>query len=225
MSMQPLKIVWEFASPVAARTYPLHLDALLAWAMVNRAEMMGGHPCPYSEQDVLPLERSGEVWKASQLVFTPASEPYLLPFIRKASIVEFAADSGFRYEAGKKNKFSIGTGKYKAFDLRLHVQPMKGAVAWCVGDRGRIEDLLKDVTSLGKWHMKGQGRVKRCGHDLVMTVQECPKDEEENWRLRVLPKNSGLELAGVEYWPVMAVCSAPYWDRSRQQMAVMPANL
>lgn len=225
MAMQPLKIVWELASPVAARTYPLHLDSLLAKVKVVRAEMMGGYDNPYSEQDNLPLERVGEVWKASQLVFTPLSEPFLLPFIRKASTVEFAADSGTRYEAGNKNKFTIGTGKYKAFDLRLQVQPMKQAVAWCIGDREQIEDLLQDITSLGKWHGKGQGKVKRNEHDLKVSVQDCPVDEVENWRLRALPQGCGLHLSGAEYVPVMAVCSPPYFDKSRQQVAVIPANL
>jgi len=219
--MTPLKVTWEFASPVAARVFPLHFDALLAFAKVNRAEMLGIEN-PYAEQEALPLEKAGGIWKASQIVFTPAHGPVLVPFVRRFSMSDFTEDSGLRYEEGKKNIISNSSGRYKGFDLRIHVQPMKYATAWCVGSRQEIEDLLKDITSLGKYHQKGQGSIKRVNQSLAVKVDECPPEEAEHWRLRVLPEGSGLELPGIKYVPVMAVCTAPYWDRSRQQKAILP---
>lgn len=221
MSLKPLRITWEFASPVVARTFPLHLDALLAWAKVNRAQLMG-EPNPFDAQLDLPLEKVNGVWKASQLVFAPAGDPFFFPFIRKASLADFAHDRGRRYAAGNKNSFALGSGGYKAFDVRQQAQQMYQATAWCVGDKEKIEDLLQDVTSIGKWHNKGQGKIRSSGHKLFTTVQECDHGEEENWRLRVLPFDSGLESPDIEYAEVMAVCTVPYWDRTQTRRALMP---
>lgn len=215
MGMEALRLVWTFRTPMIVPAHPVHSDALLAWATVQRAIAMMAEN-PFDEQENLPLESAGEVWKASQLVFTPLGEMSLMPFMRKFGLADFAAASGVKYVANKKNTFVEATGRFKSFDLRLPTQMMAQAVAWCVGDRGQIEDLLRDVVSIGPQKKIGMGEVKS------LTVEPCPADEAENWRIRVLPQGAGLELPQVKYVPAVACCRAPYWDRTKQREAMIP---
>lgn len=215
--MRPLKVTWKLSSPVALPTYPIHLDALLAWAKVNRAIQEGGYENPFEEQENLPLESANETWKASRLVFEAAAEPFLVPFIRKANVVEFADDRRRGYYESNRNSFTLGTGPYKAFDMRLPAQIMSKATAWCVGNKEEIESLLCDVTAIGKWSKNGYGAVSS------FTVEAAPAEEIEFWRNRVLPAHrSDLLLPDVPYAPSAGRCRPPYWDKTNMAMVMIP---
>lgn len=217
--MQPLKITWRFSSPVVAGDFPIHLDALLAFVQVDRALQDGAEQQEaYARQDELPLAQQGGVWKASQVVFKPITAPMTFPMIRRLDLNGIALDHQAGFWAGGKNKFSMGTGKYKAFDFRAQCQWMDRAVAWCVGDKELIENLLGELTHLGKLVRNGFGKI------LEMTIEEAPQDEANFWKLRVLPEKSGFELPGFLYAPSFQNIRPPYWSKLTKQTAMVPLD-
>ena len=212
LAMQPLHIRWTFDRPMVVLTHPLHLDALLASARVREAREEDD---PVSFQDDLPLESTGGVWKASMLKFCPASEPYLVPKIRKFDNHALALDRDVRFTSGI-NKFIGGSGKLKAYDMRFQKQWVEYAEAWCIGDIERVRALLSMISCIGPKASNNHGHIKEC------TVTIAKKEETELWRVRTLPFGSGLELEGIEYAKCSHPVKPPYWDRTNHVIAVMP---
>lgn len=224
---KPLKITWTFREAVGLSAHPIHLDALLAWASVKRsidagnADLLpdedGSTAKMFAAQENLPLARTGTTWHASMLRFTPLGESFLFPVTRKYPLHMFARNMGILFEGQpRKDAISDGSGIYKGFDMRFPAQQMKCAVAWCVGDKEAIQDLLRDVLSIGPRHQKGLGRVAS------VTVEDCPVNEIENWRVRVLPVGSGLETDTIKYALAYGRAFPPYWDRVCQEEVLVP---
>lgn len=215
--MQALKITWTFTHPlVLSGGFPLHFDALLAWARVQEAEELG-EEYPWEAQEDLPLEETHGVWKASKVSFDPLSQPEIFSMTRKFDLNALSLDMGRVYETRRaKNKFNAASGEFKAYDMRVSCQWMKKAEAWCVGDKDRIEELLRRVTHIGRLTRNGFGRVK------TVSIESCPVEETENWRLRALPLGSGQEKPGEVYCPSQQTCRPPYWKKTNTEAVVCP---
>ena len=88
--MQALKVTFKLASPLFLDSeYPIHLDALLAFALVQELEDKGDDDCWAKADEALSpvLARSvGEewVWKASKLFMSPVSSILLSNQIRRS---------------------------------------------------------------------------------------------------------------------------------------------
>jgi CRISPR type IV-associated protein Csf3 len=152
--MRPFRVNWRFSQPICLSENRLHLDAILAWANVHRAIGDGMASAEaLALQEALPLERvvgdAGEwIWKASSLVFTFSSPPFLVQCVRRTDIdtIAFARKSLIHTSRTQLEK---GTGPYKNFDLRFAVQWVKSAIAYGVGDIDAVRELLSTVTLLG----------------------------------------------------------------------------
>lgn len=215
--MQPLCIEWRFCSPlVLPSDHPVHLDALLAYACVARAERAGSED-PLSAQEDLPLAQEGGVWKASQLVFEPYTTPGLFNMVRRFDPDALAAAKGVIFDT-RKNKFESGTGKFRAFAMRYPYQWMERAQAWCFGDPEKIEDLLGELTHIGKLARNGFGKVTK------RTVSVVSEPQAELWRLRAIPCDRQMELSGASYAPRPYRLRPPYWMREGLEMARLPLD-
>lgn len=212
--MQPLHIEWKLERPMVVPKFPVHLDALLARARVEEA-FTAQEENPYLSQTYLPLESAGQVWKASMLTFEYLSEPMMVQFIRKFDLEALSLGKDSEYFGSNIGMFSSGTGKYKAFDLRMQVQWVNKAQAWCIGDRDRIIELLSTIPCISKKSCNSYGKVKS------FTVTEA-EEAIERWKYRVLPQGSGLELPEVQYATCFQTITAPYWDQSNRVVARTP---
>jgi CRISPR type IV-associated protein Csf3 len=229
--MQPTKITFRFASPVVVDSeYPIHLDALLAAAVVKEAEGNGLENA-WSQGDVLPLATyanniSNWGWKASRLIFTPAAPRELVNMQRKSDPEAFYRDFdeglwGFPAAASNKKtqdndgsvalldktppKINTQSGQFRAYQYYVSTQWMEKAEAWCICDKAEVSRLLNTLTHVGKMGRNGWGLISG------ITVEKCP-EAEIKWALRVLPPEvEGVE--GVDYAPVMSPPRAPYWKK------------
>lgn len=237
--MQPIKIEFELTSPVAIAAYPLHLDSLVAYAIVERAKTMG---LSGDVRDIildLPLEkaeRDGEwCWKASRLKFDPGVRN-----IRQWTRRTDTADYSSRYASGQvysgnKNppqtilaaqekalgkltragalKIDILRGDFKNHQQFFEVERSPRAVAYCVGDLDEISSLLSldagFITSLGKRGTRGFGKISR-------TIISIDDAAVTHWKDRVLP----WEEDG--FAPLAATVRPPYFDRTLVQQAWIP---
>lgn len=212
--MKPLRIEWTLARPLRVPEMPIHADALLAWAAVREAEE-AGHPEPFSVQEDLPLAQEdgdgGAVWCASQLIWANSAPPQQLVTTKRFEVDELATRRGKVY-AGGPSTMTQGTGPYKAFVITTPVVWTSRVVAYVVGERERVAELLARITHIGKQRRMGLGLISS------VSVKDDPT-AAERWRLRVMPRPQP------GYEQVVAVTRPPYWAQERRQAAWMPLTI
>lgn len=221
--MEPLWVRFRFCSPIVFDSeHPIHLDALLAWAVVDTPGPQG-QLAPWSTGDDLShiveshSSPSGEwVWKASALNFTPLSEKFLTNNVRLSDpLIYMKGFDSEVIESSRPRKFiDRRSGQERAYNFLMAYQWMEKAEAWCVGDCDRITLLLKRLTCIGKLTRNGFGLISD------VTVAPCRLDECR-WRDRVLP--SGVEgEKDVDYVPALRCLRPPYWHKTHRVMAMAP---
>lgn len=212
--MIPLRVAFRLIRPMCVPAHPIHLDALLAWASVQEAERLGREDA-FAAQDDLPLEeyRSNgqKVWCASQLLITPQSPPMQMVMTKRFEIDALARAKGKAFSGGP-NKLAMGTGPYKAFVINQPIQWTDTVVAYAIGERERVIELLAYIHSIGKQRRNQMGKISTC------TVTEDVRANRA-WKLRLMPD----PMDG--YLPIEATIAPPYWDKTRRQRAYQPINI
>lgn len=214
--MTPIKVVFRFSSPVVVDSeYPIHLDALLAWARVNEAEEAKA-TSPWLLQDDLPLARAGNgddwVWQASRLCFTAAAPRQIVNQQRKCDPERYYRDHKEGYwratRSDKPPTINPLSGQFRAYQFYVSTQWMDRAEAWCVGDIDRVRRLLSRITHVGK--------MGRNGFGLISSLEiEIDDSAHEAWKLRALPKD--VEgISNVPYVSALTPPRAPYWEKTRR---------
>lgn len=231
--MEPLKIIFTFAAPVFVDSeYPIYLDALAAFGVMKDAESLGSEN-PWADADDLSscLDRTeGDewVWKASRLIFTPASGIMFQNMIRKSDPDRYFRDLG-EYWTGrsadedkplgniKPDTFRIntGSGQQRGYQWLSASQWMEKAEAWVVGDREGLEHYLSQLSHVGKIGRNGYGLIRS------FVIEPAAESDAENWRLRALPI-SEPGAPGVQYEPVQTCIRAPYWKKLQRVVAKEP---
>lgn len=212
MCASSLVVTFRLRSHTVLPERPIHLDGVIAYAMVTAAAR-AGHPNPLETQSELPLEKAvadnGEwVWKASVVHLIQQGGIQWHHHVRSFEPHVWAADRERCRWQGKTTRANDATGHQKAyvFNTPLVFAPM--AKAWCVGDRDGIQSLLtSEVHHLGR-----NGRVG-CGWIDSIEVEEATSDEAEHWRRRCLSESLGAHKLP-EHCRGHATMHPPYWDRS-----------
>ena len=220
--MKPLKVTFTFTSPLVTDSeYPVHLDALLAWAEADEAEAFGQeNPWELAEDLSHLLDNEGEgenlVWKASMLRFTPASEKLPINMIRKTDPEEYLQDLDRGAFKPKRSLTRVDTrsGQQRAYQLYMLCQWIEKAEAWGVGDIDLVKDRLARLHNVGKLARNGFGLIKE------IIVEPCA-EAADLWQVRVLPKGSA-GAKGFAYAPVLHCLRAPYWKVINQVEALEP---
>jgi CRISPR type IV-associated protein Csf3 len=220
--MVPFKVTFTLTSPVVTDSeYPVHLDALLAWAEADEAEAFG-QDNPWELADDLShlLDSEGEgdhlVWKASILRFTPASEKLPINMTRKCNPEDYLRDLDRGAFKPKRSLTRVNTrsGQLRAFKFYALCQWMEKVEAWGVGDLDLVRERLGRLHNIGKLARNGFGMIRE------VVVEPCD-EAAELWRVRVLPK--GIKGAkGVHYAPGLHCLRAPYWKKINQVEALEP---
>ena len=239
--LRPLRIRWRLSAPWVPPAYGLHLDGLLAWARVREAMNSGGTGADYESLLAdLPLARhettAGCCWKASLVrpVSVLGSERrYMTVKIPTLLIgrLEEEMKAGLR-ERGllDRMKGSAGVdtarGFYKAAEFYVPLQHAAELEAFCIGDPGRIHDLLGRVASIGSKGRLGFGTVAEVpdgtGEMVLDFSVEADLRAETAWRYRVLPELDAAERD--RYIPVEARLQPPYWLGTGTTLAYRPAD-
>lgn len=236
--LAPLKITFHLDTPMQRSGYPIHLDALVAYAQTHAALAgMDADNAPTGMlrelAEDLPLAKTENndewVWKASALIPVSFGEKSVRMWTRKTNPYDIArriiadkVEIGVRTEnalkAGKPYAGAIDTarGLLKNMHEFYPVEEIHQLDAWCIGDIDILENLLAPesgwITHIGKRTRIGHGRVK--------TIQ-IEEDEEalEKWKLRVLP----WPEAGYE--PIQAGLRPPYWAVETRGLGYCPDSL
>lgn len=228
--MEPFKVTFTFHTPVFIDSeHPLHLDSLIAYAVMREAQSMDAGDAWKAAEDLSHcLSRTdGEdfVWKASQLCFTPKSGILFENVTRKSDPDRYFNDLGVHWVghrakdtnpigvAEKTFRINTRSGQHRGYQWLSASQWMERAEAWGFGDIGAVEYYLGTLSHVGKLGRNGYGRIK--------SIAVEHSDDADRWRLRVLPSNVG-GLKNTQYEPVIACLRAPYWRKTDRVVAREP---
>lgn len=205
----PLRIEWALATPWCPPPQGLHLDGLIAWAVVQQLQVDGAMPATYEEAIAdLPFEKyespEGWVWKASMVrpVEVKGSERRYMT--TKTASAEFAE----RMHSGAIDGKPLTTvdtvrGPYKNDAFWYTAEHADRLVAYCIGDPERIVPLLDHVTHIGKRMRLDHGRVAPVDGMLATVVED--ESALNLWRQRNMPAPDN------GHQPVMGRLQPPYW--------------
>lgn len=224
--MKPLRLTWTLATPIVVGAYPLHLDALVAFAMAAQGKENDLASWDETAALSLPLQLATQdgidCWMASAITPVQPGEHSMRFWTRKTDTYDYAT----RLEAGQfdvKTKFPLKPysikvdtqrGTFKQMFKFFPVKSVTQLQAWCIGDEDILTELLSPesgfITYLGSKTRMGYGRI---------TQFEIVDDETAatNWKDRVMP------WAETGYVEVEAAAKMPYWEpRNRTTAWVNP---
>lgn len=210
--MTPLRIEIDLVGPVERPARPIHLDSLIANLMVRRDMPHETDVATIREHIAhLPLGRAdvgGDwVWKASSVAFdwtTPPMQEFATRAIRPEAIAE-VLKTGVISNFGVDTKIDTARGMLKSATYAHEFQWARGAVAYCIGDRVQLEDLLDGLESIGARRRLGNGQVS------AVRVLEDDR-ATELWQRRYLPQ--GAEAGRM----VEGAYRLPLFDRTHQRI-------
>lgn len=224
--MDALRIEIDLATPMVLPAMPIHLDALLAYAVTEDALAAGAREGmvrdlaePALGSVLEKFSRDGEwVWKSSALLPENVGQSYLRMWTRKTDPYDLAERMGAG-QISTRTKFPLKPFALKVDTVRgllknhfnfYPVREVGKLVAWCVGDRESIHDLLDA-------HIRHIGNRRRMGHGRVLAVRVIEDaTAETRWMMRILP------WCHDGYLPIHAAYRPPYWAIENRQEAYCP---
>lgn len=211
---EPLRITFTLGSPMVEPEDPIHLDALLAWASVDKARE-AGDTSPLDAQNALPLSRieRGDqwCWQASWISCTPVERfqpSHTLKVCREHAAM--MRRTGILRTSFKVTDTSRGFTKAGLYSCSLLV--VNQAIAYCVGNREEIASLLSRLHGLGKRTRAGAG-------DILGIDVEPDEDAIEYSFQRNLPWPEAEDYVVVE-----GNVMAPYWDKTTFNSVYRPIS-
>lgn len=200
MSLKPLRITFDLdgSGIYYDPREPTHLDGLLAWALAPLS-CVGEAPArdELPGEIRLPLGRwaQGGTWGwCASALFPDGPQAESLQFWRKRF-----RQSRAELATGAPN---LQSNTYRDYNMPLPLLLVPRMVAWALGDRKRIEDVLRrNVRHLGKKRAHGHGAV------IAIRVEWCAEDyslARDGRATRWLPSPAGVRIVRPR---------PPYWNR------------
>ena len=155
-----LTVTAHLSTPPAL-TWPLMLDAILLAGM--GAKLGAAHPSGWAAFDdilaeSLPLARvegAGHWWYACSQITPHGTQT--LDYTNRVPMVEQAA------RLTDARSLNVAARPDKRLRTPVYYRPGMLELTWtCVGDAGRVADLLQYVPGIGKMRTHGRGWVQRC---------------------------------------------------------------
>lgn len=239
--MKPLRLTWRLSSPIATSGYPIHLDALVAFALTSKKlQLLDDEPGDREDQQTtirelareLPLqkaERGGDfVWKASALKPTEGSTTGhgMRFWTRRTDAVDYADTfkRGLLHlradpENLKPYSMVIDTNRgllkngYKFYPVKSIAE----LEAWCIGDPDALQELLDPAAGSPIASIGARGRS---GHGLISSFSMVEdRRAEDLWSQRAMPWTypGAVEME--------IATKPPYWDQGNKQIGFLNPEL
>lgn len=215
--MTPLRITAHLRGQISLPIRGLALDALLAATVARRLNL----DPPATARDCVPIEipiqrePDGRFHLCSHSI-GDYDEHDIHWINRRAPVEQYQAIG-----SAKIKRVQITAGQNKSYRIPLQVGMVEGdTLTWFViGDREQVEDLLLDVTSLGKKRSVGLGRVWRWEVADYESWGDGFPVVRDGAALRPLP----ADYPGLSDPPLTrGVLTYPYWDHTREEIVACP---
>lgn len=229
--MHPMRVRWTLSTPMIPPAGGIHLDGLLAHAVVRRTlgsdvTALAGEGL--SIRDVagrLPLEQyrtqgAGDdqwVWKASLIELDAHPANSHATITGKTSLDHMTRMFCAGQISGRGLQINTGSGPRRSYLLRYPMLNVREATAYAVGDIDAVADLLGEIVGLGRKVVAGFGHIADC------QVQPCAA-EECRWWWRTMPHAEATVISAESFTPAMGNLRSPYWDRTAQEPVLVPVD-
>lgn len=218
--MTPLEVTATIRGAIALPNGPIHLDALLAYAVCARE----GKTAPVYEDDLEPIDIPVELEPGGRFHLATVSHYVLEEAEHRWVNRRFPIAEAQAMGNAKLRVVNVQGGACKSYRLPLATMHLKHDQLrwWCVGDAAEVEALLTEFISyLGKRRATGLGKVvcwevKPCepwGDDFPIVRDGQP--------MRPLPVDWPGLAPEVEHR--FAVQTFPYWRRTAEELLAVPA--
>lgn len=214
--MKPLEVTAKLAGAICLHQ-PLHLDAVVAYAVVLRDEL----PVALTAEDIQPVEipiqrePHGRFHLCSAGSFD-VERSELRYTNRRPPIEQYQTLAGPKL---RRCKIKLGANKMYRIPRYLdHVE--NDTITWfCVGDLVQLRELLQVVHHLGKRRGVGWGKV-----------QQWTVTDAESWGDGFPIVNDGAPLRNLPHdWPgllnpatAIVNLTYPYWVRATEELCAVP---
>jgi hypothetical protein len=205
MSLKPLKITFDLdgTGVYYDRNEPLHLDALLAWALAPFHCKRGEVPTRDSEPTDIPLPLGK--WHMNGVWGWHASA--LFPEGETAESLQYWRKRFRQHRVGiTHGSPNLQNGVYREYNQPMPLLLCHRMIAYALGDRRRIHQILKkQVKFLGKKRAYGKGNV--IGVNVEWIEKDLSLFNAENRTMRWLPtrlkEGARLVRPRPPYWNIV----------------------
>jgi len=206
--MIPLQIDCQLSGPWCPPQFGLHLDGLVAWAMVDEHVRAGADVESYEPILAgLPLDKhESGVWMASQFfpVGWMGQERRYVTGKTPVQHLALSIGAGVVDTAGGSIIDTV-RGIAKDHAGYITIEHVRGLRAWCIGDEDAIREYLNRVFAIGARTRMGFGTLKPFEDGSLWRIE--PSDEsEEKWKLRSSP----VQITQESYC-ARGAWKPPYW--------------
>ncbi len=242
MTMKPLRFEWQLSSPLAGMALPLHLDALVAYAVTESSLQSGkASGSIRSLADKLPLEKAENeglwCWKASALRPSEEVGQGIIShetrlWTRRTNEMDYATKVVARELEGNVVRVDkqgnllpmkpyagvIDTqrGLLKNQFQFIPVKRVLKVVAYCIGNEDHLLELLHPDSGLVR-HLGARGR-SGFGNIIGFNYAE-DADALDRWQERIMP------WPVPAYVPIQAAHQPPYWAAEQRAPSYIHASL
>jgi CRISPR type IV-associated protein Csf3 len=211
--MEPVCVTFQMRTPLVIPYCDKHLDAVLSWAAVQRAEF-NGEDNPWDHQHDIGVARHsvGSSWcfKASLLEFEWVGERGQLHYIKRSKLEDYA-DAHMDGLLDRRPAFDGQRGSTKAGSYLVPTRWARSIKAYAmVQDMVIFKRTLNWVTHIGKLHHKDQGAV--AGVEVVSDPEALAR-----WSVRNLPVGSS---EAKQHAPTVGGLVSPYWKRENHEQVM-----
>lgn len=218
LAMEPFEVEVRLASPVVVDVFSVHLDGVLAKAVLHDVGLPVENMNYVTEVwDIpLPLEREEGVWTASALWCPDAARG--ITYWRKRW------DNFYVRWVRKRKKINIGFGAFRAYNMPMMTIAAPIMMFYGRGAVSEVFRLLKHFTHIGKKGSQGYGIVREW---IVRPVRSAPCMVYEYPDGKVLSMRSlpvkWLDKHGYRARATISLAvRPPYWHPDSQDEGVLP---
>lgn len=212
--MTPLRIEALVPGPIYLPDGYIHLDALLAWAVCLRDNILPAH----TEAELVPVEIPVSRSSCGRFHLASASLVEVLHHERRHLQRRFPVEQAQAVSAMRK--IHVSAGPTKSYRIPYEVGYLRDGlcVFFAVGDEAGIRELLALVHYLGKKRSVGHGRVQRWAVDSCEPWEGFPCVLDGQPLRHLPPDHPDLVEPNLRYGGL----SYPYWLKSREQLVAAP---
>lgn len=211
--MTNLKLTLEILTPIEVPKYPIHLDGLLYWSIIDHTDYTEGQALEYLDT---VLAKENGIYKASQLIYTRSSTQPLLA----CETTHPTTINWFEFSlplAKKVGTITTKSGHYRKKMTTRNALAVGLVEFYAVGDPEKIQHLLELAGFIGLSNKQGFGEIGE------ITIEEIEQDYSFFLEDGSIARNLPITMLSDEYIGMKQLLPiAPPYSTSPKHLSVLP---
>lgn len=220
-NFQPFKVEIKLGTPLLLANPYIHGDSVLMALLMKRVlgdeyyNLPAKSPIPVDKILKLPLKQTKGVYHASVSQFDT-------DIIKTETVYKRFDEEHLDKVKTRITKVRLGQGFYKNYMMKFPVIPTKTVTFYYNGSMRECENILNDLTAIGKKTDIGYGIVRK------ITFEETEQDYsfvKDGKCMRPFPAKDFEGEYGIPSVAQRLAWKAPYWDKKNIAMCAAPGAI